>query len=327
MAENSKIEWTHHTANLWHGCTKVHAGCDHCYAETLSHRWGRDIWGNDKPRMVIKSVWNDLEKYQAKAAAVGEMHRVFVGSMMDIFEKPMPLVDSKGRPVLRDGQQMTTDHARQHFFFHVIPDCPNLLFLLLTKRPGNTNKYIPESWKQNPPANVMFGTSPCDQKTADTLIPQLLEVKGKHFLSIEPLLGPVDLRLTEPMPGQTEQYYHTRSEGIDWVICGGESGHGARPMHPDWVRSLRDQCNEAAVPFFFKQWGEYRLHSQTNMYELHEVDGKSPHKHSYYDSALNKTTVFGGDWIRCGKKSAGRKLDGVLHDEFPKPQNFIPQKQ
>src|SRR4051812_34878582 len=99
MSTNSKIEWTHHTANLWHGCTKVHEGCDHCYAETLSHRWGRDIWGNDKPRMEIRSVWSDLARMQRMAAEAGEIHRVFVGSMMDIFEKPMTLVDSKGEMV------------------------------------------------------------------------------------------------------------------------------------------------------------------------------------------------------------------------------------
>ena len=83
MAQNSKIEWTTHTANLWHGCTKVHEGCDNCYAETLSKRWGNDVWGNNKPRKEIKSVWNDLAKYQKLAKEAGEIHSVFVGSMME----------------------------------------------------------------------------------------------------------------------------------------------------------------------------------------------------------------------------------------------------
>lgn len=169
MAQNSKIEWCDHTVNLWHGCTKVHEGCDHCYAETLSKRWGRDIWGNDKPRLEIKSAFNDLDKYQRLAKEAGVIHRVFVGSMMDIFEKPMAMVDSKGsmRPY-------GTDTIRELFFMNIdFGKYPNLMFLLLTKRPSNINKYIPERWKQIPPENVMFGTSPVNQQTFDTLTRQL----------------------------------------------------------------------------------------------------------------------------------------------------------
>jgi len=242
MAQNSKIEWTHHTANLWHGCTKVHAGCDHCYAETLSKRYGRDIWGNDKPRMEIKSVWNDLDKYQKLAKAAGEMHRVFVGSMMDIFEKPMPLMKSSD-------VAYSTQIIRDRYFNIIVPNTPNLLHLMLTKRPGNINKMIPEDWKQNPPANVMFGTSPCDQQTLDTLLPQLMQVNGKHFLSIEPMLGPVDLLKDYPTGKGTVQY----GALLDWVICGGESGHGKRSMDIEWARSIRNQCGVACVPFFMKQ--------------------------------------------------------------------------
>lgn len=302
MAENSKIEWTHHTCNLWHGCTKVHAGCDHCYAETLSRRWNRDIWGNDKPRMAIASVWHDFKRYQEAAAAAGEIHRVFVGSMMDIFEKPMPLIDSKGNPVLIDGEQMTTAHARNHYFYHIVPDTPNLLHLMLTKRPSNINKMIPESWKNDPPVNVMFGTSPCDQKTMETLVPQLLQVNGNLFLSIEPMLGPIVLPIDA----------NDGSTFVDWVICGGESGHGARPMHPDWVRSLRDQCNGAGVPFFFKQWGEYLPHCQ--IYNTDELFGDT--KRVFFPSPHNpnKTNTY----YRIGKKEAGRLLDKQLYDEFPK---------
>lgn len=193
MAQDSKIEWTHHTANLWHGCTKVHEGCDNCYAETLSKRWGNDIWGNDKPRKAIISVWNDLSRFQKMAKEAEAVHRVFVGSMMDIFEKPIPIVGSNGNPYLFNGKQADTDFLRQRFFNEVVPNSTNLMFLLLTKRPSNINKYIPESWKTNPPSNVMFGTSPVNQETADTLIQQLLKINGKHFLSIEPQLDEIDL--------------------------------------------------------------------------------------------------------------------------------------
>jgi protein gp37 len=237
MAQNSKIEWTNHTANLWHGCTKVHEGCDHCYAEALAKRWGNDIWGNDKPRKQIGSVWNDLKKYQKLAQEAGEVHRVFVGSMMDIFEKPMPLVDSKGLVI----EGMTTEDLREIFFRVVVPESPNLMFLLLTKRPSNINKYIPESWKSSPPSNVMFGTSPVNQETANKLISQLLEVKGMHFLSVEPQLDSINIQ------------GFLFSGGIDWVIQGGESGHHKRPFNLDWAYYMKNQCEATNVPYFFKQ--------------------------------------------------------------------------
>ena len=210
MAQNSKIEWTDHTANLWHGCTKVHEGCDNCYAEVLSKRWGNDIWGNDKPRKLVISFFKDLDKYQELAKKNGEVHKVFVGSMMDIFEKPMPLVDNKGIEIVN----LNTGQLRGMFFKRISENrYPNLMFLLLTKRPSNINKYIPEEWKSTPPANVMFGTSPVNQETANKLILQL----------------------------------------IDWVIQGGESGHKKRPFNLDWAYYLKQQCEQTKTPYFFKQ--------------------------------------------------------------------------
>ena len=160
MALNSEIAWTHHTGNLWWGCTEVHEGCDHCYAKTLANRWGTQ-WGNNTPRRKLKNALGQFQGMQYKAAALGEVHRVFVGSMMDIFEKPMPMIDHQGNALPYD-----TDHLRQRFFAEIVPNCPNLMFLLLTKRPSNINKYIPESWKANPPQNVMFGASVVNEKTA-----------------------------------------------------------------------------------------------------------------------------------------------------------------
>lgn len=237
MAQNSKIEWTHHTANLWHGCTKVHAGCDNCYAETLAHRWGKDIWGNDKPRLAIKSVWNDFKRYQERAKAAGEIHRVFVGSMMDIFEKPMPVITNK----IGETVNYTTAVLRETYMTSVVPTTPNLMHLMLTKRPSNIVKYIPEEWLAQRQANVMFGTSPVDQPTAETLVRQLLMVPGYKFLSVEPMLGPINL------------WKIPRYQKLDWVICGGESGHHARPMQAEWAISLKRQCEDAGIPFFMKQ--------------------------------------------------------------------------
>lgn len=252
MAENSKIEWTHHTVNPWWGCTEVHEGCDNCYARVLSNRLGKDLWGTDKPRMMTKNWLNDLRKYQNKAAAAGEMHRVFIGSMMDIFEKPMPVVDHKGHEVVDHSNEedgvLITSRIRNYLFSMISEgEFPNLLFLFLTKRPSNINKYIPEAWKENPPANVMFGTSAVNQETADKLIPQLLEVNGKKFISAEPMLGLITM----------DPYWligSFRYKGqIDWVICGGESGHGRRPFGVEWAYDLYEQCKAAKTPFFMKQ--------------------------------------------------------------------------
>lgn len=241
MAENSKIEWCHHSVNLWWGCTEVHAGCDNCYARVFSNRFNQPLWGNDVPRKEIKSAWDNLIKFQNLAAAKGEIHRVFVGSMMDIFEKAMPIIDA-------EVPEYTTGVLRNRFFSQITDGWyPNLLFLFLTKRPSNINKRIPDHWKETPPDNVMFGTSPVDQKTADTLIPQLLQVKGKKFLSVEPQLAEIKLQ-SNWLIGN-----HDIKGQIDWVIQGGESGPKRRPFNLDWAYSLRDQCAEARVPYFFKQ--------------------------------------------------------------------------
>lgn len=252
MAQNSKIEWTHHTANLWHGCTKVHEGCDNCYAETLAKRWGNDIWGNDKPRKEVKSVFQELSKMQVLAKKSNQIHRVFVGSMMDIFEKSMPLADGKGEQIYRaDGEIKTTGYLRSVLFQKITHgEYPNLIFLLLTKRPSNINKYIPESWKDGAPDNVMFGTSPVNQATANKLIVQLAKVKGKRFVSIEPQLDDVDLM----QPAIDGDVANGRLiDWVDWVIQGGESGHHKRPFNLQWARSMRDDCQALGVPYFFKQ--------------------------------------------------------------------------
>lgn len=242
MAQDSKIEWTHHTANLWWGCAEVHAGCDNCYAKAWAKRYQpTELWGKASSRMAIKGVWNDLLKYQRNAAAKGEIHRVFVGSMMDIFEKNYAVVDRNADPIDSqhyEDEYMDLDELRMRFFSEIIPNSPNLIFLLLTKRPSNINKIIPASWLTQPPANVMFGTSVVNAATYGTLVPQLLNVKGKRFLSIEP---------------QLDGIYVPELEGIDWVIQGGESGPRKRPFDLKWARHMRDECAKAGVPYFFKQ--------------------------------------------------------------------------
>lgn len=235
MAQNSKIEWTDHTLNLWWGCTKVHRGCDNCYAETWSNRFGTNLWGNNAPRKIVKSAFSNLAKWQKQAAKNNTIAKVFVGSMMDIFEKHMPLIDSKGNEL----QGITTNDLRLQLFEKISDDqYPNLFFQMLTKRPSNINKYIPQQWKIYPPKNVIFGTSPVDQQTFDTLIRQLNRVNGKKFLSIEPQLGNINLHSVDR---------------IDWVIQGGESGSNRRPFDLAWARSIHFDCIINEIPYFFKQ--------------------------------------------------------------------------
>lgn len=270
--ENTKIEWAHHTANIWWGCTKVHAGCDHCYAEAQDN-WlynKTKHWGPDTPRMIVNSVWNNLYKFQRLASAANEVHRVFVGSMMDIFEKPMPLVDKKNILILEMGEnesrKRNTQDLRMQFFKNIADDkYPNLLFLMLTKRPSNIVKYVPPAWLSNWPVNVMTGTSVSEQKN-EQLIIQLLQTPGEHFLSLEPMLSGVDLTdiplntfcfnaLSGAYDGPVAAYDTGK---LSWVIVGGESGDYKRLFLTDWARKVRDDCKEAGVPFFMKQVDKVR---------------------------------------------------------------------
>lgn len=202
---------------------------------------------------MIASAFKDLDKYQRLAAAAGERHRVFVGSMMDIFEKPMPLVDNNGDKVILGAiKEAATGHLRTMLFENITNGWyPNLIFLFLTKRPSNINKFIPTSWKTNPPSNIMFGTSPVDQPTADKLVSQLLEVSGYKFLSVEPQLA--ELSLSSFGKVEMNRGLIDTSFPIHWVINGGESGHGKRPFNTDWDRKLKAECEAFSVPFFMKQ--------------------------------------------------------------------------
>lgn len=238
MAKDTRIEWADHTANLVFGCTKVRNNplCDNCYAATFARRLGNDVWGDDKPRRVVKSVWENLDKWQQAAAEAGERKRVFTMSMGDIFERGRPLVDHNGRHV-----GGSTAELRDRLFRNINRDMyDNLDFLMLTKRPQNIMRMVPKAWHADWPGNVWVGTSVGDQANVERNIPSLLAVAAPvRFLSMEPLLESVDVSK------------HLR--GLSWVIVGGESGHGARPMLPAWAVDVKRQCAAARVPFFFKQ--------------------------------------------------------------------------
>ncbi len=259
---NIGISWCDATANLWWGCTKVHEGCDNCYAETFSKRFNNNLWGNENPRKEIVGVWKELNRLQSLANKNNKNIRVFVGSMMDVFEKPMSMIDAKI-------PEYTTGVLRARLFDQISDGWyPNLIFLFLTKRPSNINKYIPETWKLNPPKNVWFGTSVVNQDTANKLIPQLLQVKGNKFLSIEPQLGEITLRwakwhdYNDPNNAKIEvingkeclvRSQYDGVSGINWIIQGGESGNNKRPFNIKWAELMKEQCKEANIAYFFKQ--------------------------------------------------------------------------
>lgn len=231
MAENSKIEWTNHTGNIWWGCDEVHSGCDNCYARVYAHRFHPGHWG-DTARLPTKSFWKDLARYQKNASENKvEMTRVFIGSMMDIFEKSKRTTDGRGTGALRD-----------QFFSQISQGLyPDLMLLLLTKRASNINKLTPDGWKVDPPGNVLFGATAVDAPTMRDVSRHFSKVNGRTFLSIEPQLGFIDL---------------IKDGGgfkPDWIIQGGESGPQKRPFDLAWARHMRDQCADLAIPYFFKQ--------------------------------------------------------------------------
>jgi len=236
MGAGTKIEWTDFTFNPWWGCEKVSPGCAHCYADTFAKRVGQRVWGKDAPRRFFGDAhWREPLKWNREAAKADVHRRVFCASMADVFEDRPDLVEPRAR------------------LAYLIGRTPNLDWLLLTKRPEN----IARLWITDVvPPNVWLGTTVEDQERADERIPKLLlSPAAVRFLSVEPMLGPVDLSLWIPT---LEVERETRKPGedfVDWVIVGGESGPGARPCAIEWIRDVVRQCREAGVPCFVKQLG------------------------------------------------------------------------
>lgn len=340
MSENSKIEWTDHTFNPWEGCQKVGPGCDHCYAEARNARFSGGTavnWGPGAPRRRTSAAnWRKPLQWNRDGtfyAIHGRRQRVFCASLADVFDNAV-------------------DPAWRVDLFDLIRSTPNLDWLMLTKRIGNVRPMLSEAlsiaqhygirgtlanwlacWVDGePPANVWLGATIVNQAEADRDIPKLLTVPARvRFLSMEPLLGPVDLTREwlahrcggeYPFP-QLEPEHRTRMiELLDWVIVGGESGPGARPMHPDWARDLCDQCAAASVPFLFKQWGEWAPGENAGPQKRTEAtahwwDGEWSFSSITPLAAETLHCDDSPDLWRCGKRAAGRHLEGRTHDEFP----------
>ena len=279
MAETT-IEWCRrmrangsftpgYTFNGHRGCTRVSAGCAHCFAATLSKRNPAvlGVWGKDGTRTVAaEAYWRLPIKWDAKAKVAGERHIVFSADLGDVFEDWQgPMLDAKKRELRRnrltgkwghwpgpsDEHEPVTMADVRTRLFNLILATPNLDWLLLTKRPENIPAMVPESWMtEGFPRNIWAGTSIENQATADERIPHLLRVPAAvRFLSVEPMLGPIDFR---KVPG-----FNRVGESLAgwWCIVGGESGPGARPFDLAWARSIVAQCKAAGVPTFVKQLG------------------------------------------------------------------------
>ena len=304
MGEHSTIEWTDHTWSPWIGCTKVSPACDGCYAEHLMDtRMGRVEWGPHGERSrTSASYWRKPLAWDREAKAAGKPLSVF--------------------PSLCDPFDNRTDPAVRRAWFDLMRATPNLLWLLLTKRPQNAVEMSEAAGGL--PGNAALGATCEDQKRTNTNVPALLVAKQTlgakiAFLSCEPLLGPIELTsistmwfrgaevlngLTGELAGMFGDPCGTRLPGLDWIITGGETDQGqhrARPTNPQWFRDIRDQCAAAGVPYLHKQNGEW--------VSVSEVEGPGE-IHTFPD---------GRNVRRIGKRKAGRTIDGETHDGFPTP--------
>jgi protein gp37 len=336
MGENSAIEWTHHTFNPWIGCTKVADGCTHCYAESFANRYGKAKWGPIGTRVKTSEAnWRKPVKWNREAEAASERRRVFCASLADVFEDwDGPILHSSGEREPRtlavkesEVEWYTIDLLRRDLF-KLIDATPWLDWLLLTKRPENIRRMWPIKYDQSEAkaicstpegyahpyyrGNVWLLTSIATQADAYKNVPELLkcrELVPVLGLSAEPLLGALNIKqFFFRCTGCGSEPCECNGLTIDWIIVGGESGPHARPMHPDWAHSIRDQCSAAGVPFFFKQWGEWAPL---------EVCAEPAAK--WTPCGVDKTHLFDDREcvFRIGKKAAGRMLDGKLHDEYP----------
>ncbi len=295
MSSNSKIEWTDRTWNPVTGCKKVSTGCANCYAE---RDWKR-LSANSKT-VYFGRKFTDVKCHPELLEQPLHWRKpamVFVNSMSDLFHPDVPF------EFFRD-------------VLSIIMRTPQHTYQVLTKRPERILEFLEQvrrfSGSDDPggfPPNLWLGVSVEDQATANERIPTLLRIPAAvRFVSAEPLLGDVDLHLS----AHQADIIWRRTHGGDfernflhWVIVGGESGVKARAMHPDWVRSIRDQCQAAGVPFFFKQWGEWAYIENYHF-------GSTTKVHTFPDGQL--VARFGRKAI---KDVLGRTLDGKEWNEMP----------
>lgn len=338
----SGITWTDKTWSPITGCTKVSAGCKHCYAEReVETRWSKNpksvFFGREFTDVRIHADQLDKPQHWKKPC------RIFVCPRGDLFHESVP-----DRFIAMVFAKMS---EAKHHVFQVLTKRPERMLAWFEKlRPLQQMMVLPpspgsdghstfvgfhDSW---PLPNVWIGVSVEDQQSADERIPQLMKTPAAlRWVSIEPLLNAVDLTAT--LAGDILCRCNgcmslTPDTRLDWVVVGGESGSHARPMHPDWARALRDQCAAADVPFLFKQWGEFIVPEDGEQacrvcgctWNNACRGGCSWAEPDLCSECVGKSAVQGERSVkyrRVGIKAAGRLLDGVLHDEYPKSRNAL----
>lgn len=339
MGDKSHIEWTDATWNPVRGCSLVSAGCTNCYAMKTAHRHN----GKGRPYEGLTRLTEHGPVWTGAVRLVPELldlplrwkkpRRIFVNSMSDLFHEKVPdefiisiyahaiaAVHLRGHvlQILTKRAQRMRDLLNSEEFWDAVNAEAGALVMErtdpLSRRSDDARATLDEYGPDNPPPGIHLGVSVEDQLTFDERWQFLRDTPAAvRFLSYEPALGPLDA--DEAMP--TNKHDAHKQGLLDWVICGGESGPGAWPMHPDWARSLRDQCTAAGVPFFFKQWGEYGADRPSTW----PADAEFNSKHLltvHRDQAQwpqQDVTMF-----RVGKKAAGRILDGRTWDEYPCPE-------
>ena len=364
MADHTEIEWTDATWNVITGCSVVSPGCTNCYAMKLAgtrlrnHSSRAGLTRDTKAGPVWTGEIRFNEQWLDQPMRWSRPRTIFVCAHGDLF-----------------AQGVTDDMLDK--VFAVMALAPQHVFQVLTKRPERMRDYcrrtdererhpsmtvaalMAATGRWNTPAldlriwplpNVWLGVSVEDQTRANERIPVLLDTPAAvRWISAEPLLGPIQIAeyLPNPLWNDLPSW---RSPELDWIVAGGESGPGARPMHPDWVRSIRDQCAAASVAFLFKQWGQWapicemseaatdrcyrsnrrakdgecqdtldEIYGRTGIVQSHVLhqDG-SRHDNTApmaFQQGTGAMTMFA-----IGKKAAGRELDGVTHDGFPEVQ-------
>lgn len=349
MADNTLIEWSEATWNPITGCSLASPGCTNCYAMKLSgtrmrHHWSRKgltrdtkagpVWTGEvrfnqewldqplrwkRPRLIFVCAHGDLFHESVPDEWIDRVFAVMALAPQHTFQvltkRSARMREYFSAPILR--QQMRGDFVRE------------INRSGLNPKKGCTPDAI---FAPYPLRNVWLGVSVEDEQRADERIPDLLATPAAvRWLSCEPLLS--RLRLWQYLVPTYPEHPEYRSEGnllipvatrpaLDWIVAGGESGPGARPMHPDWARELRDDCAKFRVPFFFKQWGDWAPHPSgepVTIRQYHQQIGyidrdngerkRNPNRHT--DETMR----------RIGKKAAGRLLDGVEHSALPEAAN------
>lgn len=320
MSDGTKIEWTDATWNPVTGCSVVSPGCTNCYAMGLAGTRLRNHPSRAGLTDESKAgpVWNGKvrlnEDWLTQPLKWRRPRTIFVCAHGDLFHENVP--------------DEWIDRV-----FRVINMTPRHTYQILTKRARRMRQYMSDQERvvqvafegraEWPPRNAWLGVSAEDQKRADERVPELLATPAAvRFVSAEPLLGPIDFN--EIIPNPIAWNFKHGFDGLNWIIVGGESGPGSRPMHPDWVRSIRDQCASAGVAFFFKQWGEWEVAVDR---ERDDPDWRKDYSHDYVDRGKSRwLNLAGGRGFhgerfhvmrQVGKATAGRLLDGQTHDAMP----------